>query len=398
MTKGKFAVIAVVSTIAVLVVAVFAVKFFGGFNDTEDKSSTEQATVESTNVATDVTQAQTEPPTQAVDYYDVISEMSLEQKVAQMIMVSCHEGVDIESACSYGVGGVCLYGFSFADKTADEVVAMTDYYQSLSQIPMFISTDEEGGTVNRISTNTELRAVPFWSPSELYAQGGMELVISDTQEKAQLLLSLGVNVNLAPVCDVPLSEDNYIYDRCFSLDANNTASYVSAVVSTMKEQGIGSTLKHFPGYGGSVDTHESISYDNRDYEAFESSDFKPFIAGIEAGADCVLVSHNIVTCMDPDMPASLSKPIHDILRNEMDFNGVIITDDLVMEGIQQFTDGENAATLAVKAGNDMLICEDYESAVNAIITAVNNGEIEQTQIDDSVNRILRWKNALSLIS
>ena len=98
------------------------------------------------------------------------------------------------------------------------------------------------------------------------------------------------------------------------------------------------------------------------------------------------------------MPASLSKPIHDILRNDLGFSGVIITDDLVMQGIQQFTDGENAAVLAVKAGNDMIICEDFVSVVNAIISAVENGEINETQINDSVNRILIWKHNLGLIS
>lgn len=391
MSKGKFALISIVMVVLVLAVGIASVYLTGGF-EVEDFDPTENA-VEKSEAPT---QAPTEPVTE--DPVKIkVEQMTLEEKVAQMIMVSCHEGVNIEAASSYGVGGICLYAHSFEDKNADEVMSMIASYNSLSYIPLLVSVDEEGGTVNRVSINPELREAPFLSPSELYEQGGMDMVESDTLEKSSLLLSLGVNVNLAPVCDVPLSEDDYIYDRCFSLDYSKTCEYVKTVVSCMRVKGIGSTLKHFPGYGGSVDTHESVSYDSREYKAFENGDFKPFIAGIKAGADCVLVSHNIVTCMDENMPASLSKPIHDVLREELSFSGVIMTDDLVMQAIQQFTGNENAAVLAVKAGNDMVICEDYRSSVDAIVEAVNSGEIEASQIDDSVYRVLNWKKTLSIL-
>ena len=342
------------------------------------------------------TELQTEPATELNDDFD-ISSLTLEQKVAQMILVSCHDGVDIGDAISSGVGGLCLYAQSFENKNKYDVIDMTRYYQSLAQIPLLISTDEEGGEVNRVSINENLRAVPFWSPSDLYAEGGWELIKSDTVEKAELLLSLGVNVNLAPVCDVPLSEDNYIYSRCFSTNANDTGDYVALVVSVMKEAGIGTTLKHFPGYGGSIDTHENVSYDDRDYSSFENGDFIPFQRGIAEGADCVLVSHNIVTSMDADMPASLSKPVHDILRNELGFEGVIMTDDLIMEGITQFTDGKSAAVFAVLAGNDMLCCRDYDEAITSILNAVEDGVISEEQINSSVMRIVKWKTDLNLL-
>lgn len=391
MSKGKFAIISIFAVVLVMAVGIASVYFTGGF-EVADNNPTEETTYYS-EVPTEET---TEPPTEDKAKI-LIEEMTLQEKVAQMMMVSCHEGVNIEAASSFGVGGICLYAHSFEEKTADEVEEMIADYNSLSYIPMLVSTDEEGGTVNRVSINPNLRETPFLSPSELYEEGGMEKIESDTLEKSALLLSLGINVNLAPVCDVPLSEDNYIYDRCFSLDHDETAEYVKTVVSCMKVKGIGSTLKHFPGYGGSVDTHESMSYDNREYEAFETGDFKPFEVGIKAGADCVLVSHNIVTCMDENMPASLSKRVHEILREEFNFNGVVMTDDLVMQGIQQFTDGKNAAVLAVKAGNDMIICEDYRSSVDAIVQAVNNGEIDEAQIDESAYRVLRWKNTLSIL-
>lgn len=389
MKKGKFALLSILSIIIVFAIAVGAVYFLG-----DSSLSDISETITDETISTEpVTEAPTEPDKTEI----LLNSMTLEEKVAQMMMVSCHEGVNIEAASSYGVGAICLYSHSFEEKSADEVKSMIESYQNLNYLPMLVSTDEEGGTVVRVSSNPQLRATPFLSPMELFTQGGMDLVKSDTQEKAQLLLSLGVNVNLAPVCDVPLDETNYIYDRCFSLNADETAQYADAVVSVMKQNGIGSCLKHFPGYGGSVDTHESMAYDDREYSAFENGDFKPFKAGINAGADCVLVTHNIVNCIDPSMPASLSLPVHNELRNKLSFNGVIITDDLVMEGIQQFTDGNSAAVLAVKAGNDMIICEDYSSSVDAIVAAVNNGEIAESQIDESVKRILKWKENLGLI-
>lgn len=395
MTKGKFAILSTITVILVVAVAVASVYFFSQ-PDKVGSESADEFVVMSETAMQEATEEPTEPPTEDVAK-KLIEEMTLEEKIAQMIMVSCHEGVNIEAASSYGVGGICLYAQSFEGKTADEVATMIADYNSYSYLPMLISTDEEGGLVNRVSINPELRETPFSSPSELYSEGEMDKIESDTLEKADLLLSLGVNVNLAPVCDVPLSEDNYIYERCFSLNYNETADYVKTVVSCMRVKGIGSVLKHFPGYGGSVDTHESMSYDDREYDDFEMGDFKPFEAGIKAGADCVLVSHNIVSCMDKDMPASLSKPVHDILRDELNFKGVVMTDDLVMEAIKQFTDGENAAVLAVKAGNDMIICEDYRSSVDAIVDAVNNGEIAQSQIDESAYRVLSWKNKLSIL-
>lgn len=328
---------------------------------------------------------------------DDFKSITLEEKVYQMILVSCHSKVDIADAVKKGVGGLCLYAFSFEDKTAEEVKEMTAYYQSLSKLPLIISTDEEGGTVNRVSLNERLRAVPFWSPADLYSYGGWELVKSDTVEKSQLLLSLGINVNLAPVCDVPLSEDNYIFSRTFSMSHQSTGEYIALVVSQMKENGIGSVLKHFPGYGGSVDTHENVAYDYREYSDFLNGDFIPFIKGIEGGADSVLVSHNIVTCMDDEMPASLSPRVHEILRNDLNFDGVIMTDDLVMDAITEFTNGENAAVYAVLAGNDMLCCEDYDEAASSIVNAVKSGIIDEAVIDASVKRIINWKESLGLL-
>lgn len=326
----------------------------------------------------------------------LLSSMSLEEKAAQLIMASCHESGSAQEAAQLSVGGLCLYADAFQGKTPEQVRQMTESLQAASGVPLLISVDEEGGSVCRVSTNAALRPEPFRSPLALYQAGGLTLIKSDTADKAALLLDLGINVNLAPVCDVPLSSSDYIYNRSFGTDAALTAEYVSQVVGAMKEAGIGCTLKHFPGYGGSSDTHKGMAYDSRPYEDFLSRDFLPFQAGISAGTDSVLVSHNIVQCMDENLPASLSPEVHRILREDLGFEGVIISDDLFMDAIVQFTGGENAAVQAVLAGNDLICCADFEASIAAITGAVEDGIIPVEQIDASVLRILRWKAALGL--
>lgn len=156
----------------------------------------------------------------------------------------------------------------------------------------------------------------------------------------------------------------------------------------MSEEGVGSVLKHFPGYGNNADTHTGIAYDHRPCETFLDSDFLPFQAGIHAGADMVLVSHNIVSCMDAQAPASLSLEVHKILREELGFTGVIITDDLAMNGVRDFAGDTEAAVLAVHAGNDLLCCTDFEVQIPAVLQAVEEGKITEEQINESVLRIL----------
>lgn len=224
----------------------------------------------------------------------------------------------------------------------------------------------------------------------------MELIKTDTQEKCQLLKEIGVNVNFAPVCDISTHQDDFMFERSFGKDASSTSEYIKTVVSVMKDNKVASVLKHFPGYGHNIDTHTNIAYDKRSYDEFVSSDFLPFQAGIDTGADIVLVSHNIVECLDQKYPASLSKKVHDILREELHFQGVIITDDLSMDGVSQFSD-DKAAVLAIQAGNDLLCCTDYEVQIPAVIDSVKKGQISEEQINESVKRILKLKRSLGLI-
>lgn len=339
------------------------------------------------------------PKNEPVDYaQQMLDSMTLEEKVGQMFFVRYTDDETVlNDIDGYEMGGLILFARDFEDKTKEDVISQLSACQERSKTPLLIGVDEEGGLVNRVSKFTQFRSEPFKSPQELYAEGGFDLIASDTDEKCALLSSLGINVNLAPVCDVSQDSSAFIYDRTLGQDAALTSQYASTVVTEMKKYNMGSALKHFPGYGDNGDTHTDIITDNRPLETFESSDFLPFKAGIDAGCDMVLVSHNIVTSMDSEYPASLSPAVHNILRNELGFNGVIMTDDLSMGAITEYTDGKAAAVQAVKAGNDLLCCTDYTVQIPAVIEAVKSGEISEETINASVKRILQMKINLGII-
>ncbi|MCU6760966.1 beta-hexosaminidase [uncultured Roseburia sp.] len=327
----------------------------------------------------------------------LLDEMSLEEKVGQMFFVRCPKENAAKMVTDYHIGGYLLFGQDFEENTPKEARENIQSYQEASEIPLLIGVDEEGGTVNRISRYPQFRKIPFLSPMELYEQGGLNAIEQDAQEKCEFLQELGINVNFAPVCDVSENPDDFIYQRTLGQGAEETAEYVKAVTAVMKDKKMASVLKHFPGYGNNTDTHTGIAYDKRPLKEFETSDFLPFQGGIDAGADLVLVSHNIVECMDETYPASLSEKVHRILREELGFTGVIITDDLVMDGVKEFAGQEQAAVLAVKAGNDLLCCTDFEVQIPAVLEAVKSGEISRQQIDESVLRVLRLKINLGLL-
>lgn len=326
----------------------------------------------------------------------MLDSMSVEEKVGQMFMVRVPKENADKRVSEYHLGGYIMFGRDFDNKTKEEVINNIASWQSAADIPMLIGVDEEGGTVNRISTNTEFRSEPFKSSQELYAEGGFDLIYEDTITKANFLKELGINVNFAPVVDVSTNPDDYIYKRSFGKNANLTSEYAEVVVRAMKESNIASVLKHFPGYGNNTDTHTGISIDNRTLESFKENDFLPFEAGIKAGANIILVSHNIVTNIDPDNPASLSTRVHEILRNDLGFAGVIITDDLYMDAISKNYDS-SVAVLAILAGNDLICTTDFESQIPEVIAAVEDGTISIDRINESVRRILELKLELNLI-
>lgn len=326
-----------------------------------------------------------------------INHMTLEEKVGQMFIVRLPEKDALTAIDQYHLGGYILYARDFRNHTKESATSMIKSYQDNSKIPMLIGVDEEGGTVNRVSLYPAFRNSPFRSPQEVYKSGGWEMITSDAIEKSKLLRSLGINVNFAPVVDVSENPNDYIYNRSFGSDADMTAQYAKKVVKAMHKEHIEPVLKHFPGYGNNVNTHTGIAHDTRSYEQFETSDFIPFQEGVKAGANIILVSHNIVHSMDDKYPASLSPKVHKILRETLSFDGVVVTDDLYMEGITQYVKKEEAAILAVQAGNDLICCTDFQTQISAVVSAVKDGRISEEIINSSVRRILKLKKEMGIL-
>ncbi len=332
------------------------------------------------------------------DALNTLKTMTSEEKVGQLFLSRCPADEQLELYLSMKPGGFILFGRDFADKTEEHVMNSIMHYQKKSIIPMVIAVDEEGGTVVRVSTNPLLSEKRFKSPQELYSEGGLERIKSDAKEKSELLLSLGINLNLAPVADVSVNESDFIYQRAFGRNARETAEYVKAVIAGMKKAGISSTLKHFPGYGNNPDTHTGSAHDARPYKQFIQNDFIPFKAGIDSGVESILVSHNVVETIDSKLPASLSKDVIDILRNELEFTGIIMTDDLSMGAITQLQTDTPPEVMAVLAGNDMLIVSDLEKSFKVLMDAVKKGDIPEERIDESVLRILQWKYYMNIMN
>lgn len=353
-----------------------------------------EATLPPTVETAPPTTAAPEPPDPLVE---LLGSMTLEEKVGQLFLARCPGANAMADIETYHLGGFLLFGQDFTGETPASLSQKLTDYQSASKIPMLIAVDEEGGTVCRVSSNPAFRAERFPSPRAAYAAGGMEQALAAEGEKSAFLRDLGIQVNMAPVCDIATNPDAFLYQRSLGQSPQETGRFVSGAVATMQQHGVGSVLKHFPGYGNNADTHTGIARDDRSLEELESRDLIPFAAGMDAGCDAILVSHILVSALDETTPASLSPAVHDYLRNTMGFDGVILTDDLVMGAIADAYGAQEAAILAVLAGNDMLCSTEYAAQYSAVLEAVNNHQIPEDLINDAVLRILKWKQDLGLL-
>ncbi len=338
-----------------------------------------------------------EPPTDEQLVRSILNNMTLEEKVGQMFFVRCRSYTAVSDIQTFSPGGYILFAPDIQDHSRETLKHRLESYQKNSRINMLIGVDEEGGSTVRVSKYPQFRDTPFSSPQFLYREGGYPLISDDTKEKSELLKSLGFNVNLAPVCDISTNSADYIHNRTIGKGPAETAEYVKTVVHAMGSSGLGCTLKHFPGYGGNKDTHKGLAVDKRSYDHFVSADFLPFRAGIEAGAGSVMICHNIVASMDETLPASLSPEVHKVLREELGFAGVIMTDDLQMDAIKKHIGDEASAVLAVAAGNDLIIASDFDIQIPSVIAAVKAGTISEKRIEESVFRILMWKLSLGIL-
>lgn len=334
-------------------------------------------------------------------YYEqaeqIMKDMTIEEKVGQMFLVRYPDNGVIEQIKEEAPGGYILFGKDFDNETKESILKELTENQQASKIGLIFGVDEEGGTVVRVSSHKAFRSSKFQSPQELWKKGQLPTILEDSKEKSELLKSIGLNMNLAPVVDVPTKTSSFIYKRSYGRGAEKTATYTSRLIQTMNEDNMISVMKHFPGYGDNADTHTGIAIDERPYSTFETSDFLPFESGIEAKGPCILVSHNIVKSMDENYPASLSENVHKILREDLNFSGIIITDDLSMEAVKTYAENGDVAVQAVLAGNDMLISSNFVEQKQEILKAIEENKISENIINKAVRRILSMKIAYGII-
>ena len=329
---------------------------------------------------------------------EILNSMTLEEKIGQLFIVR-YENIDEEDEVKqYQLGGITFYGKDFRYEDKDSIIELINSLQSDVKIPMFMSVDEEGGSVARVSRWYQYRSEIFLSPRDYYEQGGLDLVLQMEEEKAQLLSSLGLNMNLSPVADISDKPGAFMYDRSLGEDAYTTAEFVCRTAKISADYGVGSVIKHFPGHGNNTDTHFYTTRDTRSLEELKENDLIPFQAAMDEENSAIMIGHTVVEELDDEYPASLSKKVHDYIRKQMSFDGVIMPDALDMDTVSSSFNGENVAVLAIMAGNDILCTSEYKEQYEAVLQAVKDNKISIEQIDESVLRILRWKMQLGIIS
>lgn len=323
--------------------------------------------------------------------------LTLDEKIAQLFVIGNSLNSDFENLKKYQFGGYLFFKDFFNNKTEEQLKKEISEFQSYSKIPLLIAVDEEGGSVVRVSHNKNLIKQPFKSPSELYKIGGSQEIRKDTINKSTFLSNLGINLNFAPVVDITTNPNDYMYKRALQQEKDLTAMYAKTVISASKDYNVSYTLKHFPGYGGNKDTHTEAGIDTRTYEDIYYNDLEPFRTGIKEGAEIIMFSHNTVTSID-NKPASISTKIHELLRNDLNFTGIIITDDIIMSAIQNEYTIQDAIIEAILAGNDMIIVTidkntkiTYKDIIETVKTAIEEGKINEEDIDKIVLNILSWK-------
>ena len=365
---------------------------------TESGTTTEEQTADSQET-TEVTE---EEKPSLVD--ETLVGMTLHEKVCQMMFVTPEEltgedGVTVagdatrQALENYPVGGIVYFAKNL--ESQDQVKEMIDNSQKYSSIGLFVATDEEGGVVNRLMDTV---GTTYIGSMYYYKDDGDETAYENAYTIANDMSALGFNLDFAPVADVWSNPDNTVIgERAYSDDYAQAAELVGNAVKGFNDGGVMCTLKHFPGHGDTAeDSHYSSAYVHRTKEEIMADEMQPFRSGIEAGAE--FVGHLIVPDID-EVPATLSYKIATgILRDELKFEGVAITDSFEMESIADNYSVDDAVVMSVKAGMDMILQpKDMASAVNSIEQAVADGELSEDRIDESVRRILTLKESRGLL-
>lgn len=345
------------------------------------------------------------PPTPPLSHVEMVMEaMTLEEKAAGLLMLHV-PGADSATLKTfvekYKLGGLILMGDNMPT-THDDLKRLTaDLYGDDAGLPRLVAIDQEGGVVRRISGDDFASALDLQSQPPHATRTAFE-------QRSKLVQSVGVTVNFGIVADVTADRESFIYSRVLGTTAQASADRVAAAVRASRGKTL-STLKHFPGHGETVaDSHVSIPTTDISFEQWQQRDELPFVAGVKAGADMVMTGHLRYGSVD-DIPASLSAKWHGILRDDLKFKGVTITDDMVMlqnSGDTRYNDPLQNALAALGAGNDMLLFVlnnrddpasqiDPQYLIDGIVAAVKDGKLSEDRINKSLHRVLdlRQKSA-----
>ncbi len=333
-----------------------------------------------------------------------IEVMPLEDKVAGLFIVTPESITGVttaikagdgtkEALAKYAVGGIIYFSKNIQSK--EQLMEMIDNTQLFTKYPLFIAVDEEGGKVSRIADAGIVERV-----DAAQTIGQTQDVNNAYQAGSTIggyLSEIGFNLNFAPVADVSSVEGSALGNRTYGSDAVTVSPFVISMMQGIEEQNVTACLKHFPGIGSSTqDTHNGMAATDRSLEEFRANELQVFQAGIDAGANMIMVGHLSAPALTGDnTPCSLSPAVvTDLLRNEMGFKGVIISDALNMSAISEYYGADQAAIMALRAGCDMILMpEDFELAYNGVLQAVKDGTISEERINDSLRRIYRIKYA-----
>ena len=350
---------------------------------------------------------------------NIVNGMSLDEQIGQMFMVdlktfdlskkSIKKGTlsnKIKKNLElYPVGGIVLYGSDAKSKS--QMKKLTSALQKQSNLPLFLAVSEEGGTMSSLSSKKKMGLSTYPSAQELGAMQNTDQVRKNGETMAAELLDLGINLDLAPVCDLAAStepESSAVAElgsRLYGSDAKTVAKVVKAQVKGMVSQGIGVTLKHFPGQGSaSSDTRISAANLTRSIEQLRSEDFLPFQSGIKAGAQVVMMSQTASSLVTGDTkPACMSKVwVNSVLREELGFDGVVMTNTMNMRTITTQYTSKEVAVNCVNAGVDMILSpDDLEEAYDGLLDAVKKGMVKKERIQAAVRRIIRLKLKLGIL-
>lgn len=374
---------------------------FSGENTQTDVGESDAQTHEQVNVR--------DPVEEKVD--ELISTLSLEEKIYQLFIVtqeqltgtSCvtKSGATTEEAIhAYPVGGIIYFEENIVEP--EQCKKMIQDIQSYSSISLFIAVDEEGGRVARLGKNTLMETTVFPSMSEIGESGDTERAYEVGRTIGKDIARYGFNVDFAPVADVNSNPDNpVIGDRSFNSEPEIVAQMVSAAVDGFKDSGILCTLKHFPGHGDTkTDSHHGYAEVDKSIDDLKKVELIPFEAGIKAGADFVMVGHlSVPKVTGNELPATLSKDMIDILKDDLSFEGLVVSDSMAMGAITEHYSSSTAAVLALEAGIDVILMPtDLNEAVLGITEAVDNGRISEERINESVKKILKAKVNAKIIS